>query len=146
MNSDLGTTVPARSTPLLSWSFDLNYSRPPSGLSANDRTHYQVKARSTAQIRDYVVWRCRYLKVPALRKISVDVEWVVNTEHRRDTDNVAPLLKAIYDGIGADKGTSAHIVIDDAPQYMEKPAATIRVAKDERARFVVTITDLGATK
>jgi hypothetical protein len=125
------------------WSFTLPFAKPPAGLSANDRTHWRAKAKSTVEVRAQVAFRA--MAVPKLDRCRLDVEWVVNTRHRRDTDNLAPLLKAIYDGIGADKGVSARITVDDDPAHMEKVGATIRYAPDEAARFVVTITDLGAT-
>ncbi|RFA12128.1 hypothetical protein B7R22_16995 [Subtercola boreus] len=148
MTLNSGTPPRAESTPATpqSWTFDLGYAKPPPGLSMNDRTHFRKRAASTSMIRDFVVWRCREVKVPKLQRIRVDVQWVVRTNGRRDTDNLAPLLKAIYDGVGADKGTSAHIVPDDAPAFMEKPEASIRLARLEQSRFVVTITDLGAAQ
>lgn len=126
-----------------SWSFDLPFVSPPQGLSANDRGHWGRKASNTAMVRQMVFVKVRAAHVPALERCRVDVEWVVRTQHRRDTDNLAPLLKAIYDGIGSDRGVSARIVEDDAPQFMDKPGATIRYAPEETPRFTVTITDLG---
>jgi hypothetical protein len=94
-------------------------------------------------VRQMVFAYTRAAHVPALERCRVEVEWVVVTKHRRDTDNLAPLLKAIYDGVGSDRGVSARIVEDDDPAHMVKPGATIRYAPDETPRFVVTITDLG---
>jgi hypothetical protein len=125
------------------WSFDLPFASPPSGLSANDRGHWGRKASHTAMVRQMVFAYTRAAHVPALERCRVEVEWVVVTKHRRDTDNLAPLLKAIYDGVGSDRGVSARIVEDDDPAHMVKPGATIRYAPDETPRFVVTITDLG---
>lgn len=126
-----------------SWSFDLAYKRAPSGLNLNDRSHWAVKAKSTEMVRLQVMAAVRHLRVPVLERAQVDVEWVVNTKARRDTDNLAPFMKAIYDGIGADKGVSAHILEDDAPEFMLKTSATIRYEKEAVQHFVVTITDLG---
>ena len=127
----------------VAWSFELPFVTPPEGLSLNDRRHWSRKASNTAMVRLMVFQRVRAAHVPALGKCQVDVAWVVRTLHRRDTDNLAPLLKAIYDGIGSDRGVSARIVEDDAPQWMSKPSATIRYAPTEVPRFVVTITDIG---
>jgi Holliday junction resolvase RusA-like endonuclease len=80
--------------------------------------------------------------IPSLEKCRVDVTWFVNTRTRRDTDNLAPLLKAIYDGLGSDTGVSARIVPDDAPAFMEKPEATIIFDKKCKPHFRVTITEL----
>lgn len=122
--------------------FILDYRRPPKGLSANDRTHWAVRSGSTADIRLEVMARTRALRLGSAERIRVDVVWVVADKRRRDTDNLAPFLKAIYDGIGADKGVSAHVVEDDVPEHMEKPGATIRYEKGARAHFEVSITVL----
>jgi hypothetical protein len=128
----------------MSWSFDLPYTRPPFGLSANDRPkHWGPKATNTAEVRELVFYLTRTTHVPALEKCRVDVVWVVKDRRRRDTDNLAPLLKAIYDGIGSDRGVSARIVEDDAPEFMTKPGATIRYETGCTPHFEVTITDIG---
>jgi hypothetical protein len=126
------------------WVFTLPFDRAPKGLSSNDRPHWATKARSTSIVRTLVAAKVRDEQVPQLNRCRVDVEWVVNTRHRRDTDNLAPFLKAIYDGIGADKGISAHVVPDDAPEYMEKVGATIRYEKGAEPHFEVTIKEATA--
>lgn len=126
---------------MTSWSFDLPYTRPPRGLHANDRAHWRRKAKSTQEVRAAVFALTRAAHVPALERIRVDVEWVVPDRRKRDTDNVSPLLKAIYDGIGSDRGVSARIVEDDSPEFMSKPGATIRYEPGCTAHFTVTITE-----
>lgn len=123
------------------WSFTLAYPRPPRGLHANDRASRHVKARSTKDVREEVFWRVRAAKVPALERCRVDVVWYVPDNRKRDTDNLAPLLKAIYDGVGSDRGVSARIVDDDDPAHMEKPSATIARVLGLTG-FMVTITEL----
>jgi hypothetical protein len=94
-------------------------------------------------VRGLVANRVRAAGVPKLGRCRVDVEWVVKTAARRDTDNLAPFLKAIYDGIGADRGVGARIVADDDPAHMEKRGATIRLDREAAAaHFLITITDL----
>ena len=124
------------------WWFELPYASLPPGLSMNDRGKHWAKTRSTAMVRKDVVALVAQSGVPAMGRIRVDVTWFVKTKHRRDTDNAAPLLKAIYDAIGSDRGVSAHIVADDAPEFMEKPGATIHYDKECTPHFVVTITRL----
>jgi len=126
-----------------SWTFSLGYSRAPRGLNANDRPDRWAKNASTQQVREEVMHRIRMLGVPVLDRARVDVVWVVASRHHRDTDNLAPFLKAIYDGIGSNRGISARILEDDAPEFMVKPGATIRYEKGGTPRFEVTITDLG---
>lgn len=125
-----------------SWSFSLPFTRPPAGLSANDRGGRWVRARSTAAVREMVFYTVRALHIGVLDRCRVDVVWVVADRRRRDTDNLSPFMKAIFDGIGADKGVSAHVVDDDAPEYMIKPGATIRYVKGCTPHFEVTITEV----
>lgn len=126
--------------PSKAWSFILDYPRPPKGLSANDRPNRWVKAGSVADVRMEVMARTRALKLGVLDAIRVDITWVVADKRRRDTDNCSPFTKAIYDGIGADKGVSAHLVDDDDPTHMYKAPLTIRYEKGVRPHFQVTIT------
>lgn len=125
------------------WQFTLPYPSIPKGLSANYRGHWGPKAASTAMVRRDVMGLVRAAHIPGLSKIRVDVERVVNLHRTRDADNLSPLLKAIYDGIGSNTGVSARIVDDDNPECIEKPEATFRYARDEQPRIVVTITDIG---
>lgn len=128
---------------LRSWQIRLDFTRPPKGLSANDRAHWRTKAKSTALVRGLVAQRVRYAGVPKLGRCRVDVQWIVTNARTRDPDNLAPLTKAIYDAIGSNRGVGARIVEDDDPAHMEKPQATILVDHNEDAAyFVITITDI----
>lgn len=124
------------------WMFILDYPRPPKGLSANDRPNRWVKAGSVADVRMEVMAKTRALRLGVLDRVSVQVVWVVTDTRRRDTDNLAPFMKAIFDGIGADKGVSARLVEDDDPEHMLKPGAIIRYEKGARAHFEVTIAEI----
>ena len=125
------------------WTIRLHYPRPPKGLSANDRTHWAVKAKSTEAVRQEVMVKVREQNVPALNRIRIDITWWVTDRRRRDADNAMPFAKAIYDGIAADKGTSARIVDDDNPLYVEKVMPRIEYLPGGEPHFSVTITDLG---
>lgn len=132
--------TPAKGGP---WTFVLDYPKPPRGLHANDRVIHWVKDGATADVRLEVMAKVRALHIGVLERIRVDVTWIVNTKHKRDADGPDPMCKAIYDGIAANKGVSAHLVDDDDPAHMDKPRLTIRYEKGARAHFQVTITDLG---
>lgn len=126
------------------WSFDLPYTNTPQGLSANHRIrHWSIKARATAKVRADTMRATRAAHVPALDRIAVAVVRIVTTTRTRDEDNLAPLLKAIYDGIGSNTGISARIVDDDDPAHMKKNGVTFQVIPGDTPRFIVTITDLG---
>lgn len=125
----------------MSWQIGLDFPRPPAGLSMNDRPrHWSVKSKSTALVRGLVANRARAAGIPPMERCRVDVEWIVPDARKRDTDNLAPFLKAIYDAIGSDRGVGARLVPDDDPAHMDKPAATIRLERGARAHFIITIT------
>lgn len=125
------------------WQLRLDYTRPPYGLHANDRPrHWAVKATATKRVRGQIALAVLALGIPKLGRCRVEVEWVVRTATKRDPDNLAPLTKAIYDAIGSDRGTGAHLVADDDPAHMEKPTPTIRLDRAAKAaHFLITITD-----
>ena len=124
------------------WSFTLPYPALPKGLSMNYRGSHWPRSNNTAMVRRDVFSLVRAARIPALDRCQVDVCWLVKTKTKRDSDNLAPLLKAIYDGIGSDRGISARIVEDDSPEYMVKRSATIHYDKANTPGFVVTITAL----
>lgn len=125
------------------WQFILDYPRPPKSLSANDRRSRFVRQGATKDIRMEVFAKTRALHLGVLDAITVQVTWVVADRRRRDVDNLWPFCKVIYDGIGADKGISAHLVEDDDPSHMQKPTPIIRYEKGARPHFQVTITPWG---
>lgn len=126
----------------MTWTINLPYQRPPKGLSSNDRTVWQVKARSTAEVRRLVVNLVLAQRIPKMNRVSVEVVWVVPTKHKRDADGPDPMCKAIFDAIGSDRGVSARLVPDDDPAHMEKPRLRIEHRPGSTAHFEVTIRDL----
>ncbi|MFF2493217.1 hypothetical protein [Agromyces sp. NPDC058064] len=126
------------------WTIRLLYPRPPFGLSANDRPHHMVKSRAIKAMREEVMFKVRQARVPALERCRVDLVWYVADHRTRDEDNLAPMAKAIYDGIGSNKGISARIVDDDSPEFMEKTAPVIEYMAGGEPHFAVIITDLGS--
>lgn len=126
----------------MTWTLTLSHTRPPSGLSANDRAHWATRARSIATVRAQVKDLAYEALIPHLGRVQVEIIWVVNDRRRRDADNTAPFAKAIFDGLAADTGVSAHIVPDDAPQYMTKLMPRIEYRPDDTPHFEVIITDI----
>lgn len=138
-------TAPAKLPQQTSWTILLNYPRPLPGLSMNDRVNRYAKARNTKTIREQIFYMVRAAHVPALERISVDIIWVVADNRTRDgAENLAPWAKAIYDGIGSNRGVSARIVEDDSPAFMVKVQPSIRLDKTVAPHFEIVITDLGS--
>lgn len=129
----------------MTWLLELAYPKPPEGLSANSRAHWRVKARSTATVRAQVKYLAWAAGIEPMQRCGVTVTWVVADRRRRDEDNLAPLCKAIFDGLGADKGVSAGIVPDDDPAHMVKAAPVIEYRAGATPHFEVAIVDLSNT-
>lgn len=95
-----------------SWTLRVgHYTTPP--LSLNDRLHWRVKAKITAEVREYVKQSAWY-NVPACERILVELHYVPRDRRRRDRDNLVATLKPCLDGL-----VSAGVVADDAPEYVD---------------------------
>lgn len=94
------------------WQLPLSFTRPP--LTLNQRSHWAVKARRTAQIVDEVIVRCRAAKLPALTYATVTLHYSPPDNRRRDVDNLVPTSKACLDGI-----VRAGALTDDSPEYVD---------------------------
>lgn len=125
----------------MTWLLELPFTRPPKGLSANDRSHWAVKAKSTAEVRALVKYLAWAAGIEPMQRCQVEIIWVVADRRRRDSDNAAPFAKAIFDGLAADKGVSAHIVPDDAPEFMTKLMPRIEHRPGATSHFEVVVTD-----
>lgn len=88
-------------------------------LTANQRFHWRKKADITRKVR--AAAKTAAGGIASIDKIRVGMTWVVRTQHRRDTDNTVPTLKALCDGL-----VDAGIVPDDVPEYMVKTMPEIR--------------------
>lgn len=126
----------------MTWMLELGYTKPPDGLSANWRGHWSTKARSTAEVRALVKHLAIHAGIEPMQRCQVEVIWVVADKRRRDADNAAPFAKAIFDGLAADKGVSAHIVADDDPAHMVKIMPRIEYRPNTTPHFEVIVTDL----
>lgn len=126
----------------MTWILDLPFDRPPKGLSANHRTHWAVKSKATAEVRAQVKYLAWAAGIEPMQRCQVEVIWVVADKRRRDADNAAPFAKAIFDGLAADKGVSAHIVPDDDPAHMVKLMPRIEYRPNTTPHFEVIVTDL----
>ena len=126
----------------MTWTLELGYAKPPDGLSANWRGHWATKARSTASVRALVKYLAIEAGIEPMQRCQVEVIWIVKDKRRRDADNAAPFAKAIFDGLAADKGVSAHIVADDDPAHMVKLMPHIEYRPNATPHFEVIVTDL----
>lgn len=120
----------------------LPYGKPP--LTANQRLHWAVKARLTADVRRDAMLLARSARLPrGVDHATIRLHYVPRDRRRRDADNLVPTLKAACDGL-VDAGLTA----DDTPDQMTKHMPTIdppqRDAPGPRgSRMYLTITTEG---
>ena len=114
----------------------LDVARPDDWISANERTHWAVKAGKTK------VWRARFAvearDLPRMNRVHILAE-IRNAGHsrRRDASNLAPTVKAAVDGI-----VDAGAIPDDSDQYVIGTEFRNGEPASGLARLRLTITDL----
>jgi len=108
-------------------------------LSLNYRMHRMQEAKITKEIR--ALMHASGRRIPTMDRCKVELVWWVNTKHRRDEENIVPVLKALCDGL-----VDAEVVTDDTPEFMVKMMPAIRyVKKSERVScFEFTVSEVAA--
>ena len=106
-------------------------------LNMNDRLHFRAKAAITRQLRGDACWLARVWKVPALRRARVDFIYEPPRRGRRDSDNWAPTVKALVDGI-----VDAGVLPDDDTKHLDGPYKHITDEPFPGGRVVLIITEL----
>lgn len=113
---------------------DLDLPRPPKTLTANGarRAHPMAAADDTKRIRKLVARLATEAGIPRCGHLTLALTWAPGTRHKRDEDNLWPLLKALADGLatGGRKATQREyaglqLVPDDDRRYMTKHAPRI---------------------
>ena len=130
------STLPARVEPEpFSTTFTFPWTKAP--LSLNYRMHKMQEAKIIKELRSLMHAEAR--RIPDLGKCRVELVWWVNTHHRRDEENVVPVLKALCDGL-----VDAEVVEDDVPRFMVKmmPAIVFVSKKERLACFTFTVTQV----
>lgn len=116
------------------WEVVLPWTSPP--MSMNDRDHWRVHRRKVAMVRNIAHALMLQHKIPKLERCAVQLMYAPRDRRRRDTDNLAHVLKALCDGI-----VSAGVVRDDTPDLMLKPEPRI-VEPVKGGLMWLVITDL----
>lgn len=94
-------------------------------LSANDRTHWAVKARATRNLRDFAATSCR--GIPPVGTVHVAAFIGYLRAGTADPSNAAPTVKALIDGM-TDAGVwpdddSTHVI---GPTYLRDPKSATK--------------------
>lgn len=92
-------------------------------ISANDRTHWAVKARATRSLRGYAASKARRLEPVGTVHVAAFIGYLRNGT--ADPSNAAPTVKALIDGL-TDAGLwedddSTHVI---GPTYLRDPKSS----------------------
>lgn len=125
------------------WVIRLPWDTPPIKPNGGYENRY-VHARKVKAVRADAGKLVRSSGVPrGLRKIRVQLVWIVPDRRRRDTDNLWMLLKACADSMTAGGRSSSPwdwpVVEDDTPEFMSKPEPQIVYRKGEPKRLLLVI-------
>lgn len=112
---------------------ELPWDRPP--LTANQRLHRQVEARTVKTVREAAGWLTRQARIPVCGHCTVTLEWAPKSRGRRDELNLFPTLKACGDGV-----VDAGVVKDDTPEWMDTPTPVILSPTGTVGRMWLVIT------
>ena len=107
-------------------------------LSANERTHWGVKARRTAMWREAArVWARSVSLTPLAAPVTVTITVHRVSNRRADETNLAPTVKAVIDGI-----TDAGWLRDDNDTQITATTCVAGTPLD-RAALVLTFHEQG---
>ena len=106
-------------------------------LSVNTRHHWSVNREVARTWRRLAVAAARLQGIPTMRRAHIVVTFHKATNRRYDPGNLAPVSKAIVDGL-----VDAGVFPDDSHEYVVGPDHRAG-AKTATPHVVVTITELG---
>lgn len=105
-------------------------------LSANTRHHWSVNREVARTWRRLAATAARAQGIPTMRRTRIVVTFHKATNRRYDPGNLAPVSKAIVDGL-----VDAGVFLDDSHEYVVGPDHRAG-EKTTTPHVVVTITDL----
>ena len=125
------TTEPA----LFTTTFRFEWTKAP--LSLNYRMHRMAEAKVVKELRSMMHAKARH--IPFIDRCEVRLTWWVTSKHRRDEENIVPVLKALCDGL-----VDAEVVFDDVPKFMLKhmPRILVLPSKSDVAHFTFEVTEI----
>lgn len=102
-------------------------------LSMNVRLHHMVEYRAREAIKNEMLVKARQLRIPkGLEWVHIELHWRPAKRNRRDTDNPAPSLKAVIDGL-----VKYGLVADDNSEHVS--SETVIEPVGDRVLFWVSI-------
>lgn len=109
----------------------LHFAYPSNPIPMNGpKANWRARVGVTARIKGEALRRALAARMPEMGKCRAQLTWWVNTNRKRDVDNLALFEKPLFDAL-----VMAGIVRDDTPDLMDKPRPRIRHV-DESAGLV----------
>lgn len=124
------------------WVLSLPYRTPP--LSLNRKLHHMVEHRVKGELKQAAHLMARHLKLPQMKAITAELVWFKGDNRKADSDNIAPTLKPILDGLVA-----AGVLADDDSTHVLRTSTRVVLKRDDPnphggPRVVLKIRDMSA--
>lgn len=116
------------------WTLELPFTKQ---LSLNDRQHWAVKMKHVKEWRDAAHVLAKHARIPACRRIMVELHYLPRTNQRRDPDNLVASMKPLVDGL-----VDAKVVQDDTEAFVQRQWPVIHAATGEPGRFYLRVVAL----
>ena len=95
-------------------------------LTLNQRMHWAVKARKTAELRTAACYGARSAGIPASERLHLTLHYRPKDNRRRDSDNLMATFKPTADGI------RDACLKDDTPDYLSWSEPVIHAPSADR--------------
>lgn len=106
------------------WILHFGYATNPLPMNGS-KANWRGRNKWTAAVKDQALKLATYARIPKMARCEAQLIWWVQTNTKRDVDNLALFEKPLFDAL-----VLAGVVHDDTPEYMTKPRAEIRKVTD----------------
>ncbi|WP_345750086.1 hypothetical protein [Microbacterium rhizophilus] len=122
------------------WLFHFAWPTNPLPMNGGRGQGWRRHARQASMVKNHAYQLITLAKLPELYRVTAQLTWWVPDYRVRDPDNLGDLEKRLFDAI-----VKAGVVVDDRPQFMDKPRGLIRHLSDAdglvtRPGFVLSVT------
>lgn len=112
--------------------------RPP--MTANDqrRAHWQKVRAAKREVADAVMWLVKHNHMGTLGPSTVEFIWYAPDKRKRDSDSLAPFVKAALDGL-----VDAGVFLDDHSGWVVKTSMSVVSTDTANPRIEILIQEIG---
>lgn len=111
--------------------------RPP--MTANDqrRAHWQKVRAAKREVEDAILWLVKHQGICTLGPSTVEFIWYAPDKRKRDSDSLAPFVKAALDGL-----VEAGVWLDDHNGWVVKTSMSVVSTDTKNPRIEILIQEI----